>query len=96
VVRADLQSLVPPHDQSGLMVLPVLQQSDVSSSTLLPLPRVTVESKQLGSHLESDFLLLFVGLDFDLFGKVDDRGELDIDFLLGVLLRSQLATDAHA
>ena len=77
MIRADFQSLVPSHDQSGLLILLVLQQPHVSCSALFPLPRVTVESEKFRTHLEGLFLRLFIGLGVDLLGQMDNRFEVD-------------------
>jgi len=68
VVGANLQSLVSTHDQSCLSVFLVLQQPNITSSTLLPLVGVTDELEELGAHLEGLLLELLVGLDFDFLG----------------------------
>lgn len=78
VVGADLEGLVSPHDQTSLAVLLVLQQSHVTSTTLLPLLALTVELEQLCAHLERLLLELFVGLDLDLLSQVDDGLEMDV------------------
>lgn len=63
MVGADLEGLVPAHDQAGLQVLLVLQQTDITSTTLLPLLALGVELEELGAHLEDLLLNLFAGLD---------------------------------
>lgn len=63
MVGADLQGLVPAHDQTGLQVLLVLQQTDITGTTLLPLLALGVELEKLGAHLEHLLLNLFAGLD---------------------------------
>jgi hypothetical protein len=78
VVGANLQSLVSSHNQSGLSVLLVLQKSDVSSSTLLPLVGVAVEFEKLRAHLEDLLLELLIGLDIDLLRETDNRLEVHI------------------
>ena len=77
MVRANLQGLVPSHNQAGLLVLLVLQKSDVTSTTLLPLTRLAVELEKLCTHLKGLFLQLFVGLSLDFLGKVNDGLEVD-------------------
>lgn len=77
MVSADLESLVTAHHQPGLLVIGVLQQPHVTGTTLLPLLALTVESEQLGTHLEGLLLLFFVGLGLDLFGQANDRLEVD-------------------
>lgn len=49
VVRADLEGLVPSHDEPDLSSGGRLEDLDLSGSTLLPLGRRLVESEQLGS-----------------------------------------------
>lgn len=85
MVGADLQGLVTAHDQAGLLVLLVLQQTHITSTTLLPLLAVTVELEKLGAHLEGLLLQLLVGLGLDLLSEADDGLEVDIDVLGGFL-----------
>ena len=47
VVGADLEGLVPSHDQTGLARLLVLEQADVARAPLLPLKVVLEESEEL-------------------------------------------------
>ena len=84
MVSADLERLVSPHDQSGAAILLVLEESDLTGSTLLPLPAVAIEAEQLGAHLECGLLGLLVGLGVDSLGKVNDRLKVYVDLLLGV------------
>lgn len=86
MVGADLQGLVTAHDQTGLLVLLVLQQTHITSTTLLPLLAVTVELEKLGAHLEGLLLQLLVGLGLNLLGEANDGLEVDIDVLGGFLL----------
>lgn len=99
MVGADLESLLASHHQADLGVLLVLEQSDITSSALLPLASsggglLAVllggldELEQLGAHLEELLLRLLVGLDVDLFGQLDDGLEVDV-FALGGLVLSQ-------
>lgn len=89
MVGADLEGLIPTHDQTGLLVLLVLQQTHITSTTLLPLLAVTVEFEELGAHLEGLLLELLVGLGLDLLGQADDGLEVDFggfgSIILGVL-----------
>ena len=62
VVSADLEGLVAAHDQASLQVLLVLQQTDITSTTLLPLLALGVELEELGAHLEDLLLNLLAGL----------------------------------
>ena len=86
VVRANLERLVPPHDQPSLLVFAVLEQPNIARATLFPLPALAVESEKLGTHLEDLLLLLFIGLDINLLCKANDRLEMHVDFTLGVAL----------
>jgi hypothetical protein len=52
VICADLKRLVPSHDQADLLMSLVLQNSNVTSSSLLPLFSFLVESEKLGSPEE--------------------------------------------
>lgn len=97
MVGADLESLLTSHHQADLGVLLVLEQSDITSSALLPLASgggglLAVllggldELEQLGAHLEELLLRLLVGLDVDLFGQLDDGLEVDVFALGGLVL----------
>lgn len=86
MVGADLQGLVSSHDQSSLAVLLVLQKSDISSSTLLPLVGVLDELEELRAHLEDLVLELLVGLDIDLLSEADDGLEVNVLRLGSILL----------
>ena len=68
MVRTDLEGLIPPHDKARLLVLLVLQQSNIASAALLPLLRVALKSEQLGAHLEDLLLQLLVRLGLDFLG----------------------------
>ena len=59
VVSADLEGLVAAHHQAGLLILGMLQQSDITGTTLLPLLAVGIESEQLSAHLEGLLLEFF-------------------------------------
>jgi hypothetical protein len=89
VVGADLQGLIPTHDETGLLVLLVLEQTNITSATLLPLLAVTVELEELGAHLEGLLLELLVGLGLDTLGQADDWLEVNFggfrSIILGVL-----------
>lgn len=78
VVSADLEGLVAAHHQAGLLILGMLQQSDITGTTLLPLLAVGIESEQLSAHLEGLLLEFFVGLCLDFLGEADDG--LKVDF----------------
>lgn len=86
VVGADLEGLVSAHDQASLAILLVLEQSNVAGTTLLPLLAVTVESEQLGAHLEGLLLEFLVGLDLDSLGKADDGLKVNIRGLRSLFL----------
>lgn len=49
VVSADLEGLVPPHDETDLSSGGRGEDLDLSGSSLLPLGRGLVESEELGS-----------------------------------------------
>lgn len=78
MVCADLQSLISSHNQSRLAILLVLQQPNITSTTLLPLIRLADELEKLCAHLECLFLELFVGLDFDFLGEADNGLKVNI------------------
>jgi len=86
MVGANLERLVPSHHESCLAILLVLEQSDITSTSLLPLPRATVELEQLGAHLERDLFPLFIGRCVNFLGQTDDRLELRVVALLDLLL----------
>jgi hypothetical protein len=86
VVSADLKGLVSAHDQASLAILLVLEQSNVAGTTLLPLLAVTVESEQLGAHLEGLLLEFLVGLDLDSLGKADNGLKVNIRRLRSLFL----------
>ena len=78
VVGADLEGLVAAHNKAGLSVLLVLQESDISSTALLPLVGLTNKLEELGAHLEGLLLNLLSGLDVNLLGKADDWLKVNI------------------
>ena len=78
MVGADLQGLVSSHNQSSLSVLLVLQQSNITGTTLLPLIAILDELEKLGAHLEYLLLELLVGLDIDFLGEADNGLEMDV------------------
>lgn len=53
MVGANLKSLISSHNEPGLTVLLVLEESHVTSTTLLPLTRFLVELEQLGAPEQS-------------------------------------------
>ncbi len=86
MVSADLQGLVSAHHQTALAVLLVLQQSNVTSTTFLPLLAITVESEELGAHLEGLFFELFVGLGLNSLRKTNDGLEMNLGGLGSLFL----------
>lgn len=86
MVCADLECLVSPHDQPGLVVVLVLQQTHVARAALLPLLGLAVKLEELCPHLECLLLLLLVCRSLDLFRKADDGLELGVFSLLNLLL----------
>lgn len=78
MVGADLQSLISAHHQSSLSVLLVLQKSNVTGTTFLPLICVLDELEQLCTHLEGLLLQLLVGLDINLLGETNNGFEVDV------------------
>lgn len=81
VVGADLQGLVSSHYQSCLLVFLVLQESHVTSTTLLPLSAITIELEELGAHLEGLFLSFLVGLGVNLLCEADNWFEMHVCFM---------------
>jgi hypothetical protein len=86
VVGADLEGLVATHNQSGLAVLLVLEQTNVARTTLLPLAALLDELEKLSAHLEGLLLGLLVGLGVNLLGQLDDGLEVNILGLGSLLL----------
>ncbi len=78
MVSANLQGLISPHNQSILAILLVLEQTNISSSTLFPLVAVLDELEELGAHLEGLLLKFLVGLYIDFLGEADNGLEVDI------------------
>ena len=88
MVGADLEGLVSSHDQTGLAVLLVLEQTNVAGASLLPFAAVTIELEKLSAHLEGDLFSLLVRLGVDLLGELDNGLEVDISLLLfGLVLK---------
>ena len=86
MIRADLERLVPSHNESRLAILAVFQQSYITGSTLFPLVRFANELEEFCSHLERLLLKLFVGLGFDFFGETNDWFEVDVFRFWGLIL----------
>lgn len=78
MVGANLQSLISSHNQSRLAILLVLQESNITSSALLPLVGLLVELEELCAHLENLLLKLLIGLDLNFLSETDDWLEVDI------------------
>lgn len=86
MVGANFKGLITAHDQAGLLVFLVLEQTHVTGTTLLPFLGLAVKSEQLGAHLEGLVLKLLVGLNLNLLGQPNNGLEVDIlalrDFIL--------------
>jgi hypothetical protein len=78
MVGANLQRLVSSHNQSCLAILLVLQQSNITSPTLLPFIGILVELEELCAHLENLLLKLLIGLNLNFLGETNDWLEVDI------------------
>jgi hypothetical protein len=78
MVGADLKSLVAAHNESCLAGFLVFEETNVTSTALLPLVRLLDELEELGAHLEELLLRLLVGLHLNLFGQADNRLKVDI------------------
>ena len=78
MVGANLQSLISSHDQSRLAILLVLQESNITSPTLLPFIGILVELEELCAHLENLLLKLLIGLNLNFLGETNDWLEVDI------------------
>jgi hypothetical protein len=72
----------------------VLQQPNITSTTLLPLIAILDELEKLGAHLEYLLLELLVGLDIDFLGEADNGLEVDIFRLWCLLLFNPLSAFA--
>lgn len=93
MICANLECLVPSHDQSCLLVLLVFQETNITSATFFPFPRISVEFEQFCAHLECLFLGFFIGLGLDLLGQMDDRLKMNIGRFLDFLrVESTLAS----
>lgn len=90
MVGADLEGLVAAHDQAGLAVIAMLEQTHVAGTALLPLARVGNVPEELGAHLEDLLLRLLVGLGLDLLRQVDDGLEVNVLGLGGLLVLLQI------
>lgn len=95
MVSTDLQGLVTTHDETDLLRLLVLQQTNITCTTLLPFLRFLVKAEELGPDLELDILVLFVGLDFNLVFKLDHRVELWVMLSFNTLVRISCALLVH-
>ena len=84
-VGANLQRLIPPHDNPNLASLPILQKLNIPRSSLLPFNRGLLEPKQLGSDLEEDIFIFLGGFGLDLFGELDDGFVVRV-VLLGLIV----------
>jgi hypothetical protein len=73
----------------------VLQESDITSSTLLPLVGILDELEELCAHLESLLLELLVGLDLDFLSEANNWLEVDILRLWSLLLRTISASNSY-
>lgn len=93
MVSTDLQGLVTAHDKTDLLRFFVLQETDITRTTLLPLLRLLVKAEELGSNLELDVLVLFVGLDLNLVFKLDHRVKLRVMLSLSTLVH--ISSPAH-
>lgn len=56
MVGANLEGLVSPHDETGPAILLVLEETNVTSATLLPLLRLAVELEELGAPTDKGSL----------------------------------------
>ena len=78
MVCADLQRLIPPHNQPCLPILPMFQQPYIPRTALLPIPILAIELEQLGTHLEDLLFELFIRFCFNFFRQVHDGLKVDI------------------
>ena len=81
VICAHLECPISPHNQSGIAILGLVQL-DIPRAPLLPFSTVTIESKELGPHLENLFHVLLVCLDILFLSEVHDRLEFDFGLIL--------------
>lgn len=86
MVGTDLEGLVAAHDQPGLAVIAMLEQTHITGTALLPFACLGHVLEELGAHLENLLLHLLVGLGLNLLGQVNDGLEMDILRLGGLLL----------
>lgn len=78
MVGADLESLISTHNQSSLLVLLMLQKSNIASTTLLPLIRIAGELEQLSTHVEDLLLEFLICLGLNFLCQMNDRLEVNI------------------
>ena len=52
VVRANLEGLVASHHETNLLGFLVLEETNVSSSSFLPLGRATIETEEFGTPID--------------------------------------------
>ena len=78
MIRANLQRLIPSHNQPRLPILLMLQQPYVPRAALFPIPTTAIEFKQLGAHFEDLLFALFICFCWDFFRQVHDGLEVDI------------------
>lgn len=86
MIGAYFQSLVSTHDKTSLLILAMLQQSNISRTTFLPFATLTIKTEKLGAHLKDLFFLFFVGLLLDLLGEMYNRFKMNVDFTFRILL----------
>lgn len=91
MVGADLEGLVTAHDKASALVLLVAEETDITSTALLPLAALSDEAEELGTHLEELLLSLLIGDGLDLLGQLDDGLEVDILRLGDLILLAMLA-----
>lgn len=82
MVGTHFEGFVSSHHQAGLLVLLVLEKSDIPSASLLPLSSIAIEPEELGSHLECLVFGFLEGLGLDFLGQMDDGLEVLVFALL--------------
>ena len=78
MIGTNFKCLITSHDQACLAVFLVLQKTNITCASLLPLSRITIKLEKFGSHLERLFFSFFMSFGLNLFGQVDNRFEMNI------------------
>ena len=97
MIGADLERLLPPHEEPYLSILKMFEQLHLTRPALLPLPRLTVEPEELCLlNPEDQLFALLMSLRLNLFREVDNWLELGIRLMrFRVLVFLMVALSAY-